>query len=143
MDELNWTRRLLAKEDNSRTINSSAAPIAMRRSFAAPASGTRRTQLQRYDLSTPGRELIQVRIDFGPEYVAPRHVHPGEEVVYVLEGTLEYTVDGRPPLTVKAGDVLTIPAGTPHSVKNLGKTNGAELATYIVEKGKPLVLLVK
>lgn len=115
----------------------------MRRSFAAPASGTRRTQLQRYDLSTPGRELIQVRIDFAADYVAPRHVHPGEEVVYVLEGTLEYSIDGRPPLRARAGDVLTIPAGTPHSVKNLGKGNGAELATYIVEKGKPLVLLVK
>jgi len=99
--------------------------------------------LQRYDLSAPGRELIQVRIDFGSDYVAPRHVHPGEEVVYVLEGTLEYAVDGHVPVRASAGDVLTIPARTPHSVKNLGKSNGAELATYIVEKGKPLILLVK
>ena len=115
----------------------------MRTSFAAPASGTRRTQVQRYDLSTSGRELIQVRVDFASDYVASRHVHPGEEVVYLLAGTLEYSIDGHAPVTVKAGDVLTIPAGTPHSVRNSGRGNGAELATYIVEKGKPLVLLVK
>jgi quercetin dioxygenase-like cupin family protein len=106
-------------------------------------SGTRRVQLQRYDLSAPGRELIQVRIEFAADYVAPRHVHPGEEVVYVLEGTLEYSIDGRPAVTVRAGDVLIIPAGTAHSVKNIGRGSGAELATYIVEKGKPLILLVK
>lgn len=116
---------------------------AMRRTFAPPVSGTRRVQLQRYDLSAPGRELIQVRIEFAADYVAPRHVHPGEEVVYVLEGTLEYSIDGRPAVTVRAGDVLIIPAGTAHSVKNIGRGSGAELATYIVEKGKPLILLVK
>ena len=115
----------------------------MRTSFAAPTSATRRTELQRRDLSVPGREIIQVRLDFVSGYVAPRHVHPGEEVIYVLEGTLEYTVDGRPPVTLKSCRTLTIPAGTPHSVRNLGKGNGAELATYIVEKGKPLILLVK
>lgn len=117
--------------------------VAMRRSFAAPMSATRRTELQRRDLSVPGREVIQVRLDFDSGYVAPRHVHPGEEVIYVLEGTLEYAVDGRPAVTVRAGDTLTIPAGTPHSVKNVGKGKGVELATYIVEKGKPLILLVK
>lgn len=43
--------------------------------------------------------------------------------------------------TVKARDVLFVPAGTIHSVKNLGSGNGAELATYVVEKGKPLITL--
>ena len=46
-------------------------------------------------------------------------------------------------MTLKAGDVLFIPAGTIHSVKNVGRGNGSELATYVVEKGKPLVVLVK
>jgi quercetin dioxygenase-like cupin family protein len=75
--------------------------------------------------------------------VAPRHSHPGEELVYVVEGLLEYTLDGRPPVTLKAGEVLFIPHGTPHTVKNVGSGNAAELATYIVEKGKPLVELGK
>ncbi len=46
-------------------------------------------------------------------------------------------------MTLKAGDVLFIPARTIHSAKNVGNGNGAELATYVVEKGKPLVVVVK
>jgi len=109
----------------------------------APAQqpGTRRTELQRHDLSAPGREVVQVRVDFDPGYVAPKHTHPGEEIIYVLEGTLQYQIEGQPPATVKPGDVLFVPAGAIHSVKNVGSGNGAELATYIVEQGKPLITL--
>jgi quercetin dioxygenase-like cupin family protein len=106
----------------------------------AQQSGTKRTELQRHDLSAPGREVIQVRVDLAPGVVAPRHSHPGEEIIYVIEGSLEYQVDGRPPVTLKAGEVLFIPAGAIHAAKNVGSDNGAELATYIVEKGKPLVI---
>jgi quercetin dioxygenase-like cupin family protein len=109
----------------------------------AQQQGIKRTDLQRHDLSAPGREAIQVRVGFAPGAAFPRHTHPGEEIVYVLEGALEYQVEGKAPVTLKAGDVLFIPAGTIHAAKNVGKTNGAELATYVVEKGKPLVTLVK
>ena len=109
----------------------------------AQQTGTKRTDLQRHDLSVPGREVIQVRVDFDPGYVAPRHTHFGEEVIYVIEGTLVYEVEGRPPTAYKAGDVLIVPAGAIHSVKNIGSGNGAELATYVVEKGKPLITYVK
>jgi quercetin dioxygenase-like cupin family protein len=108
----------------------------------AQQAGTRRTDLQRHDLSAPGREVVQVRVDFDPGYVAPKHTHPGEEIIYVLEGTLEYHVEGKAPATYKTGDVLLVPAGTIHWVKNVGSGNGAELATYVVEKGKPLITLV-
>ena len=64
-------------------------------------------------------------------------------MVYVVEGSLEYTLEGKPPVTLKAGEVLYIPYGTVHEVKNVGTNNAAELATYVVEKGKPLVTLVK
>ena len=109
---------------------------------SAQQSGTKRTDLQRHDLSAPGREVIQVRVDFDPGYVAPMHTHPGEEIIYVIEGTLEYEIGGKKS-RVKAGDVLFVPAGTPHTATNIGSDNGAELATYVVEKGKPLVTLVK
>jgi quercetin dioxygenase-like cupin family protein len=118
---------------------SSVAPEVAR----AQQPGSKRTDLQRHDLSMPGREVIQVRVDFDPGYASPRHTHPGEEIVYVLEGSLEYEVEGRPPVTLKAGDVLFIPARTIHAAKNVGSGNGAELATYVVEKGKPLVVIVK
>jgi quercetin dioxygenase-like cupin family protein len=109
----------------------------------AQQSGITRTDLQQHDLSIPGREVIQVRVDFSPGVAFGGHTHPGEEIVYVLEGSLEYEVDGKPPVTLKAGDVLFIPAHTIHSAKNVGSGNGAELATYLVEKGKPLVVMGK
>jgi quercetin dioxygenase-like cupin family protein len=111
----------------------------------APAQqpGTKRTDLMRHDLSAPGREVIQVLVEFAPGMVAPRHSHPGEEIVYIVEGLLEYQLDGKPPVTLKAGEVLFIPAGGIHAVKNVGSGNGAELATYIVEKAKPLFTVVK
>ena len=109
----------------------------------AQQGGIKRTDLQRHDLSVPGREVVQVRVDIAPGVVAPRHSHPGEEIVYAIEGSLEYQVEGRPPVTLKAGEVLFIPAGTIHAVKNVGSGNGAELATYVVEKGKPLVVPAK
>ena len=109
----------------------------------AQQPGITRTDLQRHDLSVPGREVIQVRVDIDPGVVAPKHTHPGEEIIYVLEGTLEYEVEGQPPVTLKAGDVLFIPAATIHAAKNVGRGNAAELATYVVEKGKPLLTLVK
>ena len=109
----------------------------------AQQTGTKRTDLQQHDLSVPGREVVQVRVDFDPGAAFGKHRHPGEEIIYVIEGSLEYEVEGKPPIAVKAGDVLFIPAGTIHAAKNVGSVNGAELATYVVEKGKPLVALVE
>ena len=109
----------------------------------AQQTGIKRTDLQRHDLSTPGREVVQVRVDIPAGTAFPKHSHPGEEIVYMIEGVLEYQLEGRAPVTLKAGEVLFIPAGTVHAVKNVGSGNGAELATYIVEKGKPLLEIVK
>jgi quercetin dioxygenase-like cupin family protein len=102
-----------------------------------------RADLQRHDLSTLGHEAIQARVDFDPGAVAPRHSHPGEEIIYVLKGTLEYRLDGKPPATLKAGDVLFVPAGVIHAATNVGTDGASELATYIVEKGKPLIIPAK
>ena len=106
----------------------------------AQQSGVTRTDLQRHDLSAPGREVVQAIVAIAPGVTAARHWHHGEEIVYVLEGSLEYQLDGEPPVTLNAGEVLFIPARTIHAAKNVGQGNGAELATYFVEKGKPLVV---
>ena len=109
----------------------------------AQQHGVTRTDLQRHDISAAGREAIQVRVDLAPGVAFGKHTHHGEEVIYVLEGTLEYQIEDKPPVTLKAGDVLFIPAGTVHSARNPGSVTGSELATYIVEKGKPLLTLLK
>lgn len=131
---------------NTLRILTSAALLAAG-ALALPAfaqgAGLTRKDLQRNDLSVPGREVVQVLVGFAPGANAINHHHPGEEIVYVTEGTLEYTLEGRPPITVKAGEVLFIPYGVNHSVRNVGDGAGAELATYIVEKGKPLLVPAK
>ena len=109
----------------------------------AQQPGVRRIDLQRHDLSVPGREVIQARVELDPGVAFGNHWHPGEEIVYVIEGSLEYQVEGKPPVTLKGGDVLFIPARTIHAARNVGGVKGAELATYVVEKGKPLVVMVK
>ncbi len=109
----------------------------------AQQPGLKRTDLLRHDLSAPGLEVTQVLVELAPGVVAARHSHPGEEIVHVVEGLLEYRLDGKAPVTLKAGEVLFIPFGAIHAVKNVGTGNGAELATYIVEKGKPLLTSIK
>jgi quercetin dioxygenase-like cupin family protein len=110
---------------------------------SAQQQGVKRTELQRHDLSVPGREVLQVRVDLDPGVTFPLHSHPGEEIIYVLEGAWEYQVEGKGAMTLKAGDVLFIPAGVKHGAKNVGNGTASELATYVVEKGKPLVVLAK
>ena len=109
----------------------------------AQQAGIKRTDVLRQDLDIAGREVIQARVDFAPGVAFARHSHPGVEIAYVLEGTLEYQLDGKPPVTLKAGEALFIPAGAVHTAKNVGAVNAAELATYIVEKGKPLLVLAR
>jgi quercetin dioxygenase-like cupin family protein len=107
------------------------------------APGLWRTDLQQQDLSIPGRQVVQDRVDIGPEAPLVKHTHPGEEIIYVLEGSLEYQIEGQPTKTCNAGDALTVPAGAVHAVRNVGRGKAAELATYVVEKGKPVITLVE
>jgi quercetin dioxygenase-like cupin family protein len=111
--------------------------------MAAQVPGLKRTDLQRHDLSVPGREVIQNRVDVDPDAPAIRHWHPGEEIIYVIEGALEYEIDGQPPMTVSAGGALMVPAEAVHSVRNVGGGIATELATYVVEKDKPLLNLAE
>ena len=122
----------------------SAAALA---ALAAPQpmprpAGTARTDLQRHDLSVPGWESIQALVSFAPGSSFPRHKHPGEEIIYVTQGTIEYEVAGKPVL-VKAGEVLFVPHGIVHAARNVGEGPAAELATYVVEKNKPLTEFVE
>jgi quercetin dioxygenase-like cupin family protein len=105
-------------------------------------AGTVRTDLQRHDLSIPGREVLQVLVSFAPGSSFPRHKHPGEEIIYVTQGTLEYEVAGKW-VTVKAGEVLFVPDGIVHAARNAGSEPAAELATYVLRKGEPLTVFVK
>ncbi len=110
---------------------------------SAQQPGVERTELQRHDLSAPGREVIQMRVDVDAGVTLPMHSHHGEETVYVLEGTWEFQLEGEGVQTLKAGDVAFVPAGAKHQAKNVGSGKGVVLTTYIVEKGKPFVIPAK
>jgi quercetin dioxygenase-like cupin family protein len=110
---------------------------------SAQQPGVKRTELQRHDLSVPGREVVQVRVEVDSGVALPMHTHPGEEIVYILEGTWDYQIEGKGAMTLKPGDVAFVPAGVKHAAKNVGSGKGAAVATYVVEKGKPLVVPAK
>ncbi|RON96634.1 cupin [Pseudomonas fluorescens] len=103
--------------------------------------GLSRTDLVKQDLGAADREVIQAQVDFEPGVTSPRHAHPGVEVAYVISGTFEYQLEGRAPVTLKAGDSLFIPEGVAHIARNVGQDKGSELATYIVKKGEPVLIL--
>jgi quercetin dioxygenase-like cupin family protein len=109
----------------------------------AQLAGVRRADLLRHDIAVPGREVVQMRVEIDPGHGVPKHTHPGDEVFHVIEGTLEYQPEGKPAVTLGSGQSVFIPAGTVHAARNTGTGNGAGIATYIVEKGKPLITVVK
>jgi quercetin dioxygenase-like cupin family protein len=112
-------------------------------STQAQQAGITRSDVVRHDLEIAGREAIQVRVDFAPGAAFGSHSHPGAEIAYVIEGSLEYQIEGKAPVTLKAGEALFIPAGVVHAARNVGTRAASELATYVVEKDRPLVVLAK
>jgi quercetin dioxygenase-like cupin family protein len=104
----------------------------------AQQAGFKRTVLQQGNLSVPGHEVVQAIAEFQPGATVGRHTHPGEEIGYVLEGTILLEQEGKPNVTLGAGKTFLIPPGTVHNATNSGSSRARVLATYIVEKGKPL-----
>ena len=117
------------------TLALAAAFVALAADAQAPA--IKRTMLQRTDIGD-NREAVQAIAEVPPGMGAGRHTHPGIEMSYVIEGSATLYVDGEPPRVVKAGDSFTIPAGKVHDAKTLGDAPVKVMATYLVEKGKPL-----
>ena len=126
-----------------RTFTLTIVALALTGAVAAQQPAFKRTVLQQSDISAPGREVIQAVADFEPRATPGRHTHPGEEIGYVLEGTFLVEQEGKAPVTLKAGGTFLIPGGTIHNATNAGSGPGKILATYIVEKGKPLATPAK
>ena len=108
-----------------------------------PPEGITRTEVQRHDFRDAQHEAVQVRVDFAPGAGFPKHTHPGVEIAYVIEGAVEYQLGDQAPIILYAGESVYLPEGTPHSAKNAGEGKASELATYILEKGKPVVVITR
>ena len=112
----------------------------------APADGLagrlRRTELQHGPSSIPGREIVQVLTEIPAGVASGWHMHPGEEVGYILAGTVQMEIRDRPTLTLKAGAPFLIPPRTPHNALDLGPETGQMLSTYIVEVDEPIATVL-
>ena len=98
----------------------------------------KRTEVQRSLFSVPGREIVQVLTEIPVGVESGWHTHPGEEVGYIVAGTVQMMIQGQPTLTLHAGDAFLIPPRTPHNAFDVGPETGQMLSTYIVEVGQPL-----
>ena len=105
------------------------------------AAGITRKEVQRSASSIPGREIVQVLTEIPAGVASGWHIHPGEEVGYILAGTVEMRVEGQPTRTLHAGDGFLIPPRTPHNAFDVGPEVGLMLSTYIVDATEPLVTL--
>jgi quercetin dioxygenase-like cupin family protein len=104
------------------------------------AQTVKRTVLQQRDLSVAGHEVITARAEFPAGGSTGPHTHPGDEVSYVLEGTVAVVVDGVT-ATYKVGEAFHVPAGKVHDAKAVGGA-AVVIASFVVEKGKPVTSAV-
>jgi quercetin dioxygenase-like cupin family protein len=128
-----------AVADNSPAAQVAVSPAPTRDDLAGKLE---RRVVQRAPLSIPGREIVQVETKIPPGVESGWHVHPGEEVGYIIAGNVEMKVEGRPTVILRAGDGFLIPPNTPHNARDLGPDIGRMLSTYIVEPGQPLATVV-
>jgi quercetin dioxygenase-like cupin family protein len=104
----------------------------------ALAATLKRTEVQRGPLSIPGREMVQVRTEIPVGVASGWHTHPGEEVGYIVAGTVQMEIQDQPTLILQAGDGFLIPPRVAHNATDLGPETGQMLSTYIVEIGQPI-----
>jgi quercetin dioxygenase-like cupin family protein len=100
-----------------------------------------RTVLQHQPSSIPGRDIVQVLTEIPAGVESGWHTHPGEEVGYILAGTVQMMIEGKPTLTLHAGDPFLMPPGQPHNALDLGPETGRMLSTYLVDPDQPLATL--
>jgi quercetin dioxygenase-like cupin family protein len=131
----------IAKEDDLKaaaTIFTTLGFVAIAAGLGAQQTGFKRTVLQQSKLSAPGREAVTAVAEFQPGGTVGRHTHPGEEIGYVLEGSIVLEQEGKAPVTLTAGQTFFIPNGQVHNATNKGTSIARVLANYVVESGKPV-----
>jgi quercetin dioxygenase-like cupin family protein len=137
---MNYNRLKIAAIVTGIALIAFGASSALR---AADAPAIKRNIVFKEDMSIPGREGIMVYVDIPPGGAEGRHTHPAEVYAFVLEGTFSQEIDGKPTVTLKAGDVFHVPPNTIHQATNTGSTPVKLAVVFVAEKGKPLTTPVK
>lgn len=97
------------------------------------------TELRKQALqASEGKEAVVVTVDFAPGVATRKHFHPGDTFVYVLDGSITMLEDGKPPVTLRAGELAYEPPKTRHVAQNASTTAPAKIfVIYMQEKGQP------
>jgi quercetin dioxygenase-like cupin family protein len=119
-----------------------ASGQADKRTGDALAGKLARREIQRSPLSIPSREMVQVETLIPAGVESGWHIHPGEEVGYIIAGQVEMRVQGRATVVLRPGDGFLIPPRTPHNARDIGPETGKMLSTYIVETDQPIATFV-
>ncbi|MBI4887970.1 MAG: cupin domain-containing protein [Acidobacteria bacterium] len=109
---------------------------------AAQQPAVERKVLLQQDTAAPGYQNVMVAVTIPAGGREGRHTHPGTAIVHVLDGELTLDHAGRPATTYKAGETVSVDAGAVHEGINRGKTAVRAIASFVVEKGKPLTTQV-
>jgi quercetin dioxygenase-like cupin family protein len=120
-----------------RALTSGGAILALIAIGAAGQPAAKFTELQRRDIPGSGRQGVTTVAEIPPGATSARHSHPGEDFGYLIEGTIVLMVDGKPPVTVRAGEVFFTERGQIHNARNIGTTVARAVDTYVIDKGKP------
>jgi quercetin dioxygenase-like cupin family protein len=95
------------------------------------------------DIAVADHEGVMAKVDIPPGATEGKHTHPADAFIFVLEGAVEQEIEGKPTVTLKAGDVVHIPANTVHCATNKGSAPAKFAVVFVAEKGKPLTTPVK
>jgi len=121
--------------------------IALLAVIAVPLSTTaderaqpQRVILERHEQSgVPGKDIVIGTASLPPGTVIGFHTHPGDEIGYVLKGTLVLKTRGQPDRILKTGDSFFNARGAIHSLAAApGAEGGTAVSTWIVDHGKEL-----
>src|ERR1700733_5937618 len=119
---------------------SGAAILSMIALCGAEKPAAKFSELQRRDIPGTGLQGVTTVAEIPPGVTSARHSHPGEDFGYLTQGTIVLYVDGKPPITLKAGDVFFTERGQIHNARNIGTTVARAVDTYVIDKGKPGII---
>ena len=123
-----------------RALVSGTAVLMMAAGYGSGQSAGRFKELQRHEIPGTGMEGVTTVVEIPPGGVSARHSHPGEDFGYLIEGTIVLQVDGKAPVTLRAGDVFITERGRIHNARNIGHTVARAVDTYVIDKGRPGVI---
>jgi quercetin dioxygenase-like cupin family protein len=107
--------------------------VTLTGSVHAQKAGVTHTALLKSVLpGTANQEVVVWDTEYAPGAANPRHMHPAAITFHVLSGTGVWQEEGKPPVTLRAGDSLFVPAGTVHSHWNPSRTEGLRFLEFMV-----------